>query len=63
MIVTALKSFDHDRQKVRRGDQLNITSHTCPLYTSDDADDMQCTDPGGRSIINNKPHKKNTKTR
>jgi len=28
MIVTALKSFDHDRQKVRRGDQLNITSHT-----------------------------------
>lgn len=28
MIVTALKSFDHDRQKVRRGEQLNVTSHT-----------------------------------
>lgn len=26
MIVTALKSFDHDNHKVRRGDQLNITS-------------------------------------
>lgn len=28
MIVVATQSFDHDRQKVRRGETINITSAT-----------------------------------
>mgnify|MGYP003687796831 CR=1 FL=1 len=29
----------------------SLTCHTCLLYTSDAADDMQCVDLGGRRII------------
>eukprot|EP00825_Cyclidium_porcatum_P001089 TRINITY_DN10486_c0_g1_i2.p2 TRINITY_DN10486_c0_g1~~TRINITY_DN10486_c0_g1_i2.p2 ORF type:complete len:207 (+),score=17.01 TRINITY_DN10486_c0_g1_i2:262-882(+) len=50
---------DHGRESLNHpqpGIQM-VHSHTCLLYTSDAADDMQCVDLGGRRIIKKKKKK------